>query len=170
MLAADFAVSPTTAITVVDKTSSAELLAKRGGRKPEDARADRITLQPTGDTTVSFWGSRAWGLADIVLVAWADTVRLGRTATVTFDVRFGDGTTYRGDISIARGIRRGRPRLAEQCRRLETFAACFCPDLDVINDRARIEAMLAYFLKNYEVGEPPSRVRRSTPVPTSKAA
>lgn len=176
----EFEVAPTTAVTVVDRISSAELLAARGGRRPEDARADRIVLYPNvrsyegTEPNVTFWGSSAWSLADLMLVAWADTLRLGRTARVEFAIRFGDGTSYTGAISISRGIRRGRARLAEHCRRLETFAACFCPSANLPEDERKVSAMLDYFLKNYEIGSPlataqRSRTRKATPVPAREA-
>jgi hypothetical protein len=173
-----FHVAPTTAVTVVDRTTSAQLLASRGdvrdsGRRPEDARADRITLwhqnprHTSGQTLVTFWGASAWSLADMTLVTLADSLRLGRAATVGFDVRFGDGTVYRGEVQIARGMRRGRARLAEACRRPEVFAACFCPG----ESAAKVNAMLAYFLQNYEIGSPiastqRTRTRKTTPEST----
>lgn len=163
-----------TAVTVVDRVTSAELLAARGGRRPEDAVADRITLFPggRGRANATFWGSSAWAHADLMLVAWAETLRLGRAARVEFEVRFGDGTVYAGEIQIERGIRRGRARLAEQCKRLETFAACFCPEATLPADREKVAATLDYFLKNYEVGGPvaATRTRRSTPVSMASRA
>lgn len=164
----EFEMAPTTAVTVVDRTTSAQLLAERGGRRPEDARAERIVLRHTSQTLVTFWGASAWRLADVTLVTWAEMVRLGRTATVAFEVKFGDGTSYEGEIPIARGIRRGRARLAEHCRRLETFGAAFCPST---KDERKISAMLNYFLQNYEIGEPlaatqRTRTRKATPEST----
>jgi hypothetical protein len=172
----EFELAPSTSVTKVDRVSSAELLAARGGRRPEDARAERITLYPVAakgvddliPPSVIFWGSSAWSLADLMLVAWADTIRLGRSARVEFSVHFGDGTTYLGVIEISRGIKRGRSRLAEQCKRLETFAAAFCPEVTLPKDTKKVEALRDYFFKNYEVGAP--RSRKSTPLAVAQAS
>lgn len=161
----EFSLAQTTEVTVVDRISSAQLLASRGGRRPEDARADRISLRKGAAEHAVFWGATSWASADLMLVAWADTVRLGRSLSVSFEVQFGDGTVYLGEVPITRGIKRGRARLAEQCRRVETFAACFCPTASLPADAPRVVAMMDYFLKNYEIGAPVSvRQRKTTPV------
>lgn len=112
-------------------------------RTSQDGEVERIVLHrkigvSTG--TAEFRGDRAWRAADLMLRAWAEDST--DDPSVEFTVRFHDGFSYVGHISLCAL----RP-LAVHCVDPVVFAASHCSNAS----QGECSALLKLFLANYSL-------------------
>ncbi len=136
--------------TIVDLGSRRRDLPPRPvPRRPDDNRAERISVRysPAAGrlSEATFQGDAAWMMATATAKMWGYSAPAGRPVTIFFSVRFGDGVTLTGEMSVSR---LKRPDLAAYCRTVEAFQRSFVPDLQ---DRAVVRGMYREFLKSYVI-------------------
>lgn len=138
----EFDSEETTAITKVESTKD---FRPQRRRFPGDGLIEAVHLQrPPGSSAVTLSGRSAASEADLILNAWARSLKRGTSDAVQFTVRFGDGFAYRGILHIRK---RGHRDLLSYLRDEKNFRAAFCPDLT----RKQAAVMFHVFRTSYDL-------------------